>query len=197
MTAPKKHAVVEPALAEAPPPPPPSDDGWDGTYSGLRLSRPVLRDHVLVGPGKACPSCGSKTHQMEVAAALVDGVWLGPEAVHAQELVHSGVVVGTVEDRARTQSQAEVDRDRGTFGTPANPRGFPELAERTLADMEKGQLGTDLRGGPAAVVAREHDLAASEMTELRRLREGQAARDDRLIEVLDRLIPSPAGGDGA
>jgi hypothetical protein len=200
----KARVVVELAPEEAAPPPP-RDDGWDGTPTGLRLSRPVLRDHVLCGPGKPCPAtyledgvvktCGSLTHQMEVRAArLPDGTWVGEEAQHVRELYHSGVVVGTDEDRARTRTQAEVDRDRGTFGTPENPAGHPELAERTLKDMEAGQLGIDLKGGPAAVVAREHDLAASELSELRKLREGQAARDDRLIDVLERLISTPAGG---
>ncbi len=184
----EKKRIVEPSLGEEPPPPP-AADGWDGTYSGLRLSRPVLRDHILVGPGKPCPVCGAETHNMEIAAALVDGVWLGPEAGHVQDLIAVGVVAGTPESAQRTARQAEVDYIRGTNGTPDHPEGWPSLRERTLMDMERSQLGRDVAGGPAAVIAMENDLRAGDAAELRRLREGLGARDDRLLEVLERLAP--------
>lgn len=135
---------------------------WDGRSTPIKLSRGALRDNRLAGPGLRCIDCGSAKHHFHLRASKdAAGTWLGPEAIHAQDLIASGIVADTQASRSRDVQQAAIEVERGVHAPPELDaegkvvrRPFPELAELTMRDHLL-QWRRVLDGGPEAVVARE------------------------------------------
>jgi hypothetical protein len=204
--------VVEPVLEE---PLAPAPDGWDGSYSALTVSRAGLdRDHKPVGPGQPCigytdPETGvndpctlgpdgapSTRHHFHVAAQLLpDGkTWVGPEGQHVKDLILYGIIQGTAESLERTRRQFVVDLARGTHGTPDNPPGHPDLAERTFEQWLASALGRELAAGPKAMIAKEDGLRASDVRDLQR---AAIAQTGAIAELVEELRAGRLAGAGA
>jgi len=175
---------------------------WDGTPTAIKLARPVMRDHRIVGPGMPCIDCGeSGDHHFHLRAALgKDGVWLGPEAGHATDLIAQGLVSGTPEKQARDNRQAMVDVERGLFAPEERDaegnlvrRPFPELAEQTMADVQR-TWDKVLEGGPEKVIERELGERREAVGDLARIGStlGKAIRE-ALLEQPNQA-PAPESG---
>lgn len=153
------------------------DDQWDGRSTKVVLAHPVVRDHQAIGPNSPCIDCGKPvknggknlrdtSHQFHIRTSRdKTGAWVGPEAVHFQDLIALGQIANTQEERDRRQRQGLIDAVRGTYGSKERPEGFPEYKALTL-DRLKMIWKHALSGGPQAVIAREHTERRESIAEL-------------------------------
>jgi len=91
------------------------------------------------------------------------GRWVGPEAQHVEDLLASGVILGSEKQRERAAQGSAIEHERGCWPTPdGKPAQRPELRQRTKE-----------------LVQREWErILAGGWKELRRI-EGQESRADR------------------
>jgi hypothetical protein len=158
-------------------------EGWDGTEMGFKLAHPMIFNLVVVGPGDVCMFCGADDHHVHAKVSpvtisdMIEGVrvkrveWVGPDADNVRGWFRFGLIFDSDEARARDREQAEIDHDRGTFGTKENPTGFPSLAALTTEGL-RAQHRQALGAGPTAARNRERQevrAAQSELIEVLRL----------------------------
>lgn len=171
---------------------------WDGMKTRVRLAHPMMRNHTICGPGTPCIDCleadptnEDTTHQFHIAASRdAAGFWHGPESIHMEDLIVTGVIARTKAAKDRELRQSMVDGLRGTHGTPDRPEGHPEYKELTTERL-RGIFRHQLQGGPKAVRNREHAEARSGVEELLDALKGGLAGIFGGAGVVSRRTPEP------
>lgn len=144
---------------------------WNGHHTRLTLAHPVMRGASILGAGD------SITVAAAYQATGVDGRtgavlmgWLGDEAEWVRHVIAAGVIAGYPSAAQRARRQSVIDDERMVvLNADDDPEtdaiSLPSIQPRTADDLRR-QWAPVLRGGEAAMKARERHLVTSELKEL-------------------------------